>query len=154
MSQNELAQKLQMTQSFLSAIENGKSPLPIEKEEKLKEIFAEVNFSDYLFGKKTETEDARVNDLTDSDLFNQLLNRFHRQAHSSEEEHHHQDHHEKIQSLEHRLESMYLRNDNLMLRNDRLVEEGEKLRAENERLKKEIENLRREIFNLKLKSLG
>ena len=32
MSQGELASQLQITQSFLSAIENGKSPLPIEKE--------------------------------------------------------------------------------------------------------------------------
>ena len=147
MSQNELAQLLQMTQSFLSAIENGRSPLPIEKEDKLREIFSSATLSDYILDKKDE-EDKRVMDMTDSDLFNQLLNRFHKQAHSTEEEHHHNNHHEKIHTLENQVEMLFQRNDSLMQRNDRLAESNDRLREENDRLRSEIDALRAEIFRL------
>ena len=82
MSQNELANLLQMTQSFLSAIENGKSPLPVEKEDRLCEIFGLQNLNDYIVDAKGGEGDKKIAELTDSDLFNQLLNRFHKQAHS------------------------------------------------------------------------
>ncbi|MCH5236184.1 MAG: helix-turn-helix domain-containing protein [Muribaculaceae bacterium] len=154
-SQNELAQRLQITQSFLSAIENGRSPLPIEKEEKLREIFPKADLSLYVLDKKDE-EDKRVIDMTDSDLFNQLLSRFHRQAHSSEENPHRHIHHEKIQSLEEQVLNLFTRNDSLMKRNDalmerndRLSEANDRLRAENDALRSEIDRLRSQIFSLK-----
>ena len=147
MSQSELAQRLQITQSFLSAIENGRSPLPIEKEEKLREVFSSYDLSSYIQD-KTDDE-KRVVDMTDSDLFNQLLNRFHRQAHSAEGEHHHHDHHEKIEILENRVEALFKRNDALMERNDRLAEANDLLRQENDKLRSEIDRLRAQIFNLK-----
>lgn len=149
LSQNELAHHLQMNQSFLSAIENGKSPLPIEKEEKLCEIFGLHSLAPYVIKTPKEDEERFVGDMTDSDLFNQLLNRFHRQAHSSEGEHHHHDHHEKIEELENIVKKMMERNDRLMERNDRLSETNDKLRAEIDTYRHTIEELRNEIFRLK-----
>lgn len=155
MSQNELARELQIAQSFLSAIENGKSPLPPEKEEKLLEIFNLKNLDEYT------TEDhsgfsGNMAEMTDSDLFNQLLQRFHRQAHSHEENHHHHDHHEHIDRLQETVAELLKRNDILMTRNDSLFESNERLRNENDRLREtadrlrdEIDSLRSEIFRLK-----
>lgn len=151
MSQGELANLLQMTQSFLSAIENGKSPLPIEKEERLCEIFGIRDLGEYTLDKRIDTDEKKVTEMTDSDLFNQLLSRFHKQAHSEETEHHHHDHHQKIEELEHKLEMMFKRNDALMTRNDRLCADNDKLRNEIDEYRSEIEKLRKEIFSLKLK---
>lgn len=153
MSQSELANLLQMTQSFLSAIENGKSPLPIEKEEKLCEIFGLKNLSEYIIDRKTDSEDRKITEMTDSDLFNQLLSRFHKQAHSAEVEHHHHDHHTRIEELEEKIDSLYLRNDNLMSRNDRLSEDNDKLRREIDSYRLELEKLRAQNYEL-LKVLG
>lgn len=153
MSQSELANLLQMTQSFISAIENGKSPLPFEKEEKLCEIFGLNNLNDYLIDRKSEGDEKRFTDMTDSDLFNQLLNRFHKQAHSAESEHHHHDHHQRIDALQEKLDLMFSRNDALMLRNDNLSADNDRLRAEIDAYRIEIEKLRSENYALKAKLL-
>ena len=161
MSQSELANLLQITQSFLSAIENGKSPLPIEKEEKLCEIFKLESLEDYQVPKRETESKKQIDEMTDSDLFNQLLNRFHRQAHSAEGDHHHHDHHEEIEALKVRIEDLFTRNDvlfasyqSLMQRNDSLSADNDKLRTEIDRYRKEIDNLREEIFNLKSQNLA
>lgn len=154
MSQSELAGLLQMTQSFLSAIENGKSPLPIDKEEKLCEIFSLHDLNDYAIDKKPETEDKKsLTEMTDSDLFNQLLSRFHKQAHSEESEHHHHDHHQRIEELQQKVDILFTRNDALMLRNDNLNADNDRLRSEIDDYRSEIERLRKEIFELKTKLL-
>lgn len=153
MSQSELANLLQMTQSFLSAIENGKSPLPIDKEERLCEIFGLENLKEYMLDKKPETSDKNLTDMTDSDLFNQLLSRFHKQAHSAESEHHHHDHHQKIDTLQHKVETLFNRNDALMLRNDNLSADNDRLRSEIDGYREEIERLRAENYELKSRLL-
>ena len=149
MSQSELSNHLQITQSFLSAIENGKSPLPIEKEEKLREIFNLNNLKDYILDKKPENEGKKLTEMTDSDLFNQLLSRFHKQAHSEESEHHHHDHHEKIDELHQKLDTLFNRNEALMKRNDHLSEVNDRLRAEIDTYRQEIESLRKENYELR-----
>lgn len=148
MSQNELAHLLQINQSFLSAIENGKSPLPIEKEEKLREIFGIDSLEEYVI-KSTHESSTPLNDMTDSDLFNQLLNRFHQQAHSGENEHHHHDHHERIEALQKKVDSLFERNNSLMERNDQLWEENNRLRSQIDSYRSEIDSLRAQIFQLK-----
>ena len=153
MSQSELANLLQMTQSFLSAIENGKSPLPIEKEERLCEIFNLPNLHEYILYRKPEADEKRITEMTDSDLFNQLLSRFHKQAHSEESEHHHHDHHQKIEELQQKVDLLFTRNDALMLRNDSLSADNDKLRSEIDTYRVEIERLRTENFELKSKLL-
>ena len=150
LSQNELANILQMNQSFLSAIENGRSPLPIDKEEKLCEAFGLKNLNDYYIPKNEANGASQMETLTDSDLFNQLLSRFHKQAHSMENEHHHHDHHEMIDDLQRKLESMFQRNESLTQRCDRLMEENDRLRTEIDSHRKTIDSLREEIFRMKL----
>lgn len=154
MSQSELANHLQMTQSFLSAIENGKSPLPIEKEEKLCEIFQLKNLQDYVVDRKLESDDKKLTELTDSDLFNQLLSRFHKQAHSEESEHHHHDHHQRIDELQEKVDILFSRIDALMLRNDNLSVDNDRLRTEIDDYRKEIEKLRTENYSLRTQLLG
>lgn len=151
MNQGELASRLQMTQSFLSAIENGKSPLPIEKEEKLCEIFNLPDLSAYLINSKEEPDERKITEMSDSDLFNQLLNRFHKQAHSSEAHAHHHEHHTRIEELRDKVASLYERIDILMIRNDRLSAVNDRLRSEIDSYRQEIDRLRSEIFRLKIK---
>lgn len=148
MSQGELAGLLQMTQSFLSAIENGKSPLPIEKEERLCEIFNLKNLDEYSLSKKEDGNDKSLNELSDSDLFNQLLSRFHKQAHSSEDGKHHH-HHQKIEILQQRIDFLFATNERLMERNDRLSVVNDNLREDIDGYRKEIDRLREEIYLLK-----
>lgn len=148
MSQNELSRLLQINQSFLSAIENGKSPLPIEKEEKLRDIFGLETLENYTVKTVSESP-SHLNEMTDSDLFNQLLNRFHQQAHSGEQEHHHHDHHERIEELQKKIDIYFERNNILTERNDRLWEENNRLRTEIDEYRKEIDSLRSQIFQLK-----
>lgn len=145
MSQNELAQQLQINQSFLSAIENGKSPLPPEKEERLLEIFGLPDLQGYTVEFTPGNEKTKMmSEMTDSDLFNQLLNRFHQQAHSRQDDHHHHNHHERIDFLEHQLE-------NLLTRNDRLMERNDELASDNDALRKEIDKLRTENYELRIR---
>ena len=161
MSQGELAGLLQITQSFLSAIENGKSPLPVEKEEKLCEIFGLSDLRPYEIENKSENDDKKLTEMTDSDLFNQLLSRFHKQAHSAESEHHHHDHHkhiddleDKVEELEEKINILYARNEALMHRNDNLSITNDKLRAEIDGYRNEIEKLRSENYSLKSRLLS
>lgn len=149
MSQGELAQHLQMTQSFLSAIENGKSPLPFDKEEKLCEIFEIENLNDYVLDRKSAAQEPSITEMTDSDLFNQLLSRFHRQAHSAESEHHHHDHHQKIDDLQKKLDATFDRIEALLIRNDRLSADNDRLREQIDDYRIEIDRLRKELFELK-----
>ena len=152
MSQSELASHLQMNQSFLSAIENGRSPLPVEKEDKLCEIFGLIDLAAYSLDRKTGPEDSKaLMEMTDSDLFNQLLSRFHKQAHSEESEHHHHDHHQKIEELQQKVELLFNRNEALMQRNDRLSEDNDRLREEIDGYRAEIDKLRNENYQLRVK---
>lgn len=153
MSQSELASLLQITQSFLSAIENGRSPLPIEKEEKLRDIFGEEAMNNYSLAKQDKDAGQKLNELTDSDLFNQLLSRFHKQAHSAESEHHHHDHHQKIDELESKLNKMVLRIDVLFERNEKLCGDNDKLRDDLDQSRREIDRLRSENYQLRTQLL-
>lgn len=132
MSQSELARLLQVTQSFLSAIENGKSPLPPEKEERIREIFNLENLGEYALD--SDPAAARIAGMTDSDLFNQLLQRFHQQAHKHEEAHHHHDHHARIQELEAEIARLTSRNEELQDLISRLFDRNEKLMERNDYL--------------------
>lgn len=153
MSQSELANLLQITQSFLSAIENGKSPLPLEKEDKLCEIFGINDLTPYILDKPGDQDSKKLGEMTDSDLFNQLLSRFHKQAHSEESEHHHHDHHQRIDELRQRVDDLMSRVDTLMIRNDKLSEDNDRLRSEIDTYRREIEQLRSENYSLRSRLL-
>lgn len=164
MSQNDLAQKLQITQSFLSAIENGKSPLPPEKEARIAEIFGLGSLDDYLIdSRQPEALTKNLEEMSDSEIFGQLLNRLHDQAHkkNGDAEHHHE-HHEHIAHLENRnatisqhIDTLATRNyellqivNNLLNRNDELLRRIDSLGTANDRLREEIDSLRAKIFDM------
>lgn len=147
MSQSELAQQLQITQSFLSAIENGKSPLPPEKEARIMELFSMPDLSAYTAEAPAQGAAKSVADLTEAELIKQLLTRFHEHAHSKDSEAHHHDHHERIETLE-------ASNNSLLARNDALLARNEKLAAKNDELRDEIDRLRDEIYRLRTQEIS
>ncbi|MBD5328300.1 MAG: helix-turn-helix domain-containing protein [Bacteroides sp.] len=131
MSQRELADLLQVRPSFLSAIENGKSRLPEEKLEKIKEIFELDNLEGYMMEETSDTVVPPHSHLSDqSDYLTQLLNHFHDLAHQRDKE-------DATSNAEHiaRIEFLEKRNDRLSQRVDDLREEVDHLREDNLRLK-------------------
>lgn len=128
MSQKELADLLQVRPSFLSAIENGRSRMPDDKLERLKEIFELDSLNDYMI---EETAQAVVpphtHPIDSTDSLTQLLNHFHELAH--------QRNHNKADEDSSRIEFLTKRNDRLSERLDQLREEVDSLRNENFRLK-------------------
>ncbi|MDE6510623.1 MAG: helix-turn-helix domain-containing protein [Muribaculaceae bacterium] len=131
MSQRELADHLQVRPSFLSAIENGKSRMPEEKLDKIKEIFELDSLDDYMVEEHAEqTVPPHTHAMDQNDTLAQLLNHFHDLAHQREREHSGQD----ADALE-RIEFLTKRNDRLSERVDDLRDEVDALREENLRLK-------------------
>ncbi len=130
-SQRELADRLQVRPSFLSAIENGRSRLPEEKLDKIKEIFELESLEDYRI---EESEERAVPPHThsndQSDSIAKLLNHFHDLAHQQSSVHS-----EHEEELIERIDYLTRRNDRLSDRLDDLRDEVDKLRVENLRLK-------------------
>ena len=131
MSQRELADKLQVRPSFLSAIENGRSRMPDEKLDKIKEIFELDSLDDYMVEEHMETTvPPHTHTLDQNDTLAQLLNHFHDLAHQREKGLSVQD-----PEMLARIEFLTKRNDRLSGRVDDLREEVDALRMENLRLK-------------------
>lgn len=149
MSQIELASRLQITQSYLSAIENGKGQLNPEKEELLRQVMQLDSLEDYYLN-VAQPQKSQADDLEESDLLNRLLTRFHEQAHrSSPDSNHHHDHHKRIEYLEGEVQKLYERNETLFGRNERLERKLEQR-------EEELKSCRDEVYRLRLKlaSLG
>lgn len=119
-SQNELAQKLQINQSFLSAIENGRSPLPQEKENRLVEIFPDIDLSAFVIDSERDAS-KNVDDLSESEMINMFLQRFHSQAHRHDDNKHHLEHHQRIELLEAQNAELIRQNGKLLDRIDDLM---------------------------------
>lgn len=145
MSQVVLARKLEVAQSFLSNVENGKNRLPSDKIDRLKEIFQLESLDAYMMEsartRNIEQEAPAETSFSEGDLFNRLLNRFHEQAHRHDEESHNFNH-ERLKTLEESNNSLLRHNERLMERNDRLTQRNEELREEIERLREENFKLR------------
>lgn len=130
-SQRDLADMLQVRPSFLSAIENGKSRMPEEKIEKIKEIFELDNLDEYMIDDDADSIVPPHTHLSDqSESIAQLLNHFHDMAHQRAKSHEAPD-----AELEARLDFLSKRNDRLSDRVDDLRDEVDKLRKENLALK-------------------
>ena len=125
MSQSELAQRIQVKQSFLSAIENGRSPLPADKEQRILELFGLTSLQAYV------KPDAPAPEPAEGSQFVQLLNEFHTQAHRSSDD----TPADRLTLLEERNYRLTTRNDALNDKIDELRDENERLRHENARLK-------------------
>lgn len=131
MSQRELADFLQVRPSFLSAIENGRSRMPEEKLEKIKEIFELDNLDEYIIEEAIESTVPPHTHIADqSDSLTQLLTHFHDLAHQREKTHSAQE-----TDIIARIDFLTKRNDRLSERIDDLRDEIDSLRAENLRLK-------------------
>lgn len=143
MSQNELAQHLQITQSFLSAIENGKSPLPTEKEAKILEIFSLRDLSGYTADGAPAEKPKESADMSDGDLINQLLNRFNNPQQAKEAD-------AKILACKGRISELEQRNSNLLDHAESLLARNDELSARNDELRSLVDKLREEIYRLRL----
>lgn len=131
MSQRELADRLQVRPSFLSAIENGRSRFPEEKIGRLKEIFEIDSLDDYMIDEQKETiVPPHTHASDDNDYIAALLNHFHDLAHQRDKTLSTPD--EETLS---RIDYLTRRNDRLSDRIDNLRDEIDDLRAENLRLK-------------------
>lgn len=157
LSQSELAQKLHINQSFLSAIERGKSPLPLEKEQKLRDIFPTAELNKYIVeiendkDKEGEKERTDTADMSESELITLLLTRFHEQAHQHNDSSHHDDHHQRIKQLEAQTVSLIEYQYKLMERNESLAERNDELRNENDCLRVENFRLKELLLNAGIK---
>ena len=150
LSQKELAEKLGVKQSFLSAIETGKSPLPSDKMHKLQDIYPDVDFNDY---RPDTVNSGNIDNGTfrtdepgsggETKMLSELLNYFHSQAHKEQD---------KLNS------TLTSQIDSLQAKNDKLLEKNDKLQEKCDNLLEKIELLREELFevkseNIKLKSI-
>ena len=131
MSQRQLADLLQVRPSFLSAIENGRSRMPDEKLERLKEIFEIDSLDEYMIDDAAEMSvPPHTHDHDQTDTLTQLLNHFHELAHQRAKGHSEADAETAV-----RIDFLTRRNDRLSERVDALRDEVDSLRQENFRLK-------------------
>ncbi len=125
-----LSNLLQVRRSFLSAIENGKSRMPEEKLDKIKEIFELDSLDDYMIDENTESVVPPHTHATEqSESIAQLLNHFHDLAHQQ------RDHSAQDADTLARIEFLTKRNDRLSERIDDLRDQVDSLRQENLHLK-------------------
>lgn len=132
MSQRELADKLGVRQSFLSAIENGRSRMPEEKLDKVKKIFGIDDFGAFVID---DAETAAVvvphtHEIDEKDAITRLLEHIHDLAHQKDRSAHRPDSEDRA-----RMDMLEKRNDRLSQRVDELRDEVDRLRDENYRLK-------------------
>lgn len=131
LSQRELADKLAVQPSFLSAIENGRSRFPDEKMERLKEILEIGDLEDYLVEDSVEPiVPPHTHSREEADPLSQMLRHFHNLAHKADDASR-----EREKELLDRIELLSKRNDRLSDRLDTLRESVDSLREENFRLK-------------------
>lgn len=131
LSQKELAEKLAVRPSFLSAIENGRSRFPEDKIGRLLQIMELDNIDDYL---TDETADPVVpphsHAVEETDAITSLLKHIHAQAHKAD-----MGTKARETELEERISFLIKRNDRLSERVDTLREQVDALREDNFRLK-------------------
>ncbi|MDE6294978.1 MAG: helix-turn-helix domain-containing protein [Muribaculaceae bacterium] len=140
-NQIELAKRLDMKQSFISAIENGKSPLPSVKLALLRELFGEEEVDKFMVEAEDKSLRLNIENLSESDMMAQLLRMFHSHEHK-EESHNHEMHHRKIDELQERISR-------LLERNDRLADKCMTLRERLDHMTAQNIEAQNEIFRLK-----
>ena len=132
LSQRELADRLMVQPSFLSAIENGRSRFPDEKIDKLKEIVALDDITDFLTEDTTDVPviPPHTHALDETDSLSQMLRHIHNLAHKSDSRDQ-----ERENDLLSRIDYLSKRNDRLSERLDDLRDSLDSMREENYRLK-------------------
>lgn len=132
LSQKELADRLAVQPSFLSAIENGRSRFPDEKIDRLKEIFSIEDLGDYMMEEVHEMPvvPPHTHALDEADSLSQMLRHIHNLAHKGDV-----CDRERENELVNRIDFLAKRNDRLSDRIDDLREKIDALREENFMLK-------------------
>ena len=147
LSQKEMSEKLGIRQSFLSAIETGKSPLPADKAQMLRMMLPDNDIDNFTLQSDTATatphQTVTILENGETNMFKELLNYFHNQAHREQDEHH--------INMHRQLDTMQERIDRLTEKNDALVTKNEQLAAKVESLREELHISKTE--NLRLKEL-
>lgn len=132
LSQKELADRLAVQPSFLSAIENGRSRFPDEKIERLKEIMMLDDLENYMVDEEPDAISIppHTHALDESDALSQMLRHIHNLAHKNDG-----CGKDRENELLNRIEFLADRNDRLSTRIDDLRETVDRLREENFHLK-------------------
>lgn len=141
LNQKELAEKLGIKQSFLSAIETGKSPLPMEKRLLLAKLCEPETLDAYIIPDDNREQSLPVHGdsfVTETNMLKELLNYFHTQAHRDQDKHH---------------ENMHLQIDSYQQRNDRLQERNDELTEKLASLNELVEKLREELHATRMENL-
>lgn len=146
MLQQQLAERLGVNQSFISAIEKGKSPFPPNKMETLYEIFGEETVRRHMREDCVGDTGSHHASISESEVMTQLLRLFHNQEHSSEE-HTHIAHHKKIDEMQASIDRLLQRNDTLSERNLELQRHVDSLTSTAIKLRGEIARLREIIIS-------
>lgn len=169
MNQQQLAERLQINQSFLSAIERGKSPLPADKELRIKEIFGLADFSPYMIGEDSDGRATSTVNQLDEERIARMIGILHAQAHKELDREEAMEHvrgldvsgdaHEISHALAHKeidrfFADLRARNELLETRNMQLTERNETLNQKITDLLEEVESLRQENFRLREQLLG
>ena len=141
LNQKELAQKLGIRQSFLSAIETGKSPLPVDKRRILAQLCEPERLEAYIVPDdvpESSVANGNLNLVSETNMLKELLNYFHTQAHRDQDRHH---------------ENMHIQLDGYQKRNDVLQAKNDELSAKVGHLNEIIEQLRTELHSTKMENL-
>lgn len=145
LSQKELAEKLGIRQSFLSAIETGKSPLPADKRLMLAKLSEPESLEDYIIENSAESthghNQQNFGAMSETGMLKELLNYFHTQAHRDQDKHH--------ENMHLQLDSFQHRNDRLQKKNDELTDKIQNLSDLVEQLRTELHSTRTENLHLK-----
>ncbi len=141
-NQQTLADQLDMRQSFLSAIENGKSRLPKNRLGRLLEIFGEEELARYSCSTAAPYSNHSPEEkLSEPDMMAKILRIFHSHEHESDT-HNHELHHKKIDELQERIGRLLDRNESLSEKAMTLQERLDLMTAKNIEAQNEIYRLR------------
>ena len=140
LTQRELAEKIEIHQSFLSSIENGRSRLPENKLQKIKDVLGIDNIDDYIIENQEHdkafiAQAQHLQDCKNNDSISKLLEHFHAISHQNNKDIKHNE-----AKLHDRIETLSYRNEKLSHRVDELRETIDSLRDENYRLKELLLN--------------
>lgn len=149
-NQINLAARLNMKQSFISAIENGKSPLPAIKLALLRDIFGDEEINKYMITTEDKSPQFNIETFSESDMMAQLLRMFHSHEHK-EETHNHEMHHRKIDKLQERISILLERNDRLSEKCMTLQERLDLITAKNIEAQNEIFRLKELLLTYGIK---
>lgn len=145
LSQQALASQLGVKQSFLSAIENGRSPLPARKRKILSEIFGEPELLMYTIDEDVKSVDASrvLGNLSEVRLMQQLKKLFGQDIQNMDRD-------EDILQIDRaQMRNMEERMRRLWLRNEALSNKNVDLQARIDSLADKMEASTQEIYRLR-----